>query len=199
MSAQEISLERPNENLFTSNQILGLAGMILSPMLFIASFFYSSQPDQPSPYPFIASLGGFLYILGAMVSATVLRNLRITGNGKGAAILYFVQMIGLTLAATFDVLTYVAPNLRETTIFFITDLAYPFSHLLMIVVGIAIIQAGIWKGWRRIPAFLVGFALPMFFAFSALFGFEKSFYVFPVMVTSGFFMLGLSVFTTKSN
>jgi hypothetical protein len=108
-------------------------------------------------------------------------------------------MVGLFLAMGFDVLEYAAPQLRETWLFFITDMAYPFSHLLMIIVAVAIFRAGVWRGWRRIPAFLVGFALPTFIGLSIAFGRENAGFIFPLMVTTGFFTLGLAVFTTKTN
>ncbi|MDQ3799351.1 MAG: hypothetical protein M3384_07875, partial [Acidobacteriota bacterium] len=154
--------------------------------------------DQPSPYPFVTSLGGILYLLGAAASATAMRNMRVTGSGRGAAILYAVQMTGLFLAMIFDVFQYVAPHLRGTPLFFITDMAYPFSHVLMIVVGVAVVRAGVWRGWRRIPAFLVGLALPLFFGGWALFGRVESSFVFPLFVTVGFFLLGFAIFTSKT-
>ena len=197
MSVQEIVL--PNDNSFlASNRLLGAIGMILSPMLFLASFFFAPQFDQPSPHPFLAGLGGILYLSGAMASATAMRRLRVTGNGKGASLLYFVQITGLLLAMCFDVLDNAAPQLRETTVFFITDMAYPLSHILMIIVAVAVIRAKVWRGWRRIPAFLVGLALPSFISLSAASGRENANFMFPLMVTVGFFLLGLAVFTTKT-
>ena len=199
MSVQEMVLQDSGSGALPTNRILGVVGMILSPMLFLASFFYAPQLDQPNPLQFWANLGGFLYLLGAIASATAVRNLRVTGTGRGAAVLYIVQMIGLFLAMGFDVLEYAAPPLRETWLFFITDMAYPFSHLLMIIVGVAIVRAGVWRGWRRIPAFLVGLALPSFIGLSLAFGRENTGFIFPLMVTAGFFTLGLAVFTTKTN
>jgi hypothetical protein len=198
MSVQQMILQNNRESLLITNRTLGLFGMILSPMLFIAWFFHAPNFNEPSPYPFFAGLGGVLYLLGAAASATAMRNLRVTGSGRGAGVLYTVQMIGLFLAMCFDVLEYAAPHLRGTTPFFITDMAYPFSHVLMIVVGVAVVRAGVWRGWRRIPAFLVGFALPLFFGASALVGRENGGYIFPLLVTVGFFLLGYAVVATKT-
>lgn len=177
--------------------MLGVIGMIFSPMLFFALFFFTPQFDEPSAHPFLAGLSGVLYLAGAMASATAMRNLRVTGNGNGAKILYIVQMIGLCLAMCCDILENAAPQLRETTIFFITDMAYPFSHLLMIIVAIAVVRAGVWRGWRRVPAFLVGLVLPLFFGLSAIASRENSLFIFPLFVTTGFFLLGFAVFTTR--
>lgn len=199
MATQEMMLTARVENSLLSNRVLGTVGIAFSPMLFLASFFYAPQPDQPSPYPLLAGLGGVLYLLGAMASATAMRNSRVTGDGTSAKILYVVQMTGLALAMSFDVIDNAAPQLRDTTIHFITDMAYPFSHVLMIVVGIAVIRAGIWHGWKKIPALLIGLGLPAFFAASALFGREMFAFTFPLMVTAGFFLLGLAVFTTRKS
>lgn len=200
MSVQEMVLENTAGNALSTNRMLGIVGMALSPMLVLGWMFAAPQFDQPSPSPLVTSLCGFLYILGATASATAMRSLRVTGRGKGAAILYFVQMVGLTLAMGFDILEYAAPQLRATSwLFFVTDLAYPFSHVLMIVVAAAVLKARVWRGWRRVPAFLVGLALPSFFALWSLVGRENASFVFPLLVTTGFFTLGLAVFTTKTN
>lgn len=197
MAIREISL--PNAQSFpVSNQILAVIGMIFSPMLAFAMFFYSTDFSQPNPKQVFASLCGVLYLLGAMATATAMRNLRVTENGKGAAILYFVQMLGLFLAMWCDALEYAAPRLKDTWIFFITDMAYPFSHLLMIVVGVAVVRAGVWRGWKRIPAFLIGFGLPLFIILGAIFGRGTFDFTFPLFTTAGFFLLGLAVFTTKT-
>jgi hypothetical protein len=198
MSVQQMILQNNRESLLLTNRTLGTIGMILSPMLYLAWFFHAPNFNEPSPFPLFASLGGILYLLGAAASATAMRNLRATGSGRGAGVLYTVQMIGLFLAMCFDILEYAAPHLRGTTLFFITDMSYPFSHVLMIVVGVAVVRARVWHGWRRIPAFLVGLALPLFFGASALFGRENSGYIFPLFVTVGFFLLGSAVVTTKT-
>jgi hypothetical protein len=187
-----------HKSLNINNRILGAVGMVLSPMLVLSWMFHAPQFDQPSPNPLITSLGGILYLLGAMASATAMRNLRVTGSGIGGAILYFVQMTGLFLAIWFDVLEYAAPHLRGTWVFFVTDLAYPFSHVLMIVGGVAVIRTGLWRGWRRVPAFLVGLALPSFILLSVLFGRANGSFIFPLLVTTGFFTLGLAVLTART-
>ena len=202
MSVQEISLSASSNKLATTaiaHRRLGIIGMICAPGLYFASFFYSQNYDQPNPQQIYASLLGVFYLCGAAASATAIRRLRVTGNGRGAAILYAVQMTGLILAMMFDVIEYAAPDLKQSWFFFVTDMAYPFSHVLMLIAGTAVIRAGIWRGWRRVPAFIIGLTLPSFFILSAIVGRENGGFIFPVLVTLGFFLLGLAVFTTKSN
>ncbi|HEX9929142.1 MAG TPA: hypothetical protein VGB02_11455 [Pyrinomonadaceae bacterium] len=199
MSVQETSLPASSNKLATTatHRRLGIIGMICAPGLYFASSFYSQNFDQPNPNQIYASFLGVLYLCGALASATAMRQLRATGNGLGAKVLFGVQIVGLFLAMMFDVIEYAAPILKQTWLFFVTDMAYPFSHVLMIVVGIAIVRAGVWSGWRRVPAFLIGFALPLFFAASALFGRENTGWIFIGSVTLGFFALGLAVFNAN--
>jgi hypothetical protein len=67
----------------------------------------------------------------------------------------------------------------------------------MIIIGIAVWKTGVWRGWRVVPPFLCGFALPLFFAASALFGRTNSGWIFISSVTLGFFLLGYAVKSTK--
>jgi hypothetical protein len=200
MSVQEISLPAGSNKLTTTtvtHRWLGIIGMICAPSLYFASSFHSQNFDQPNPNQIYASFLGVLYLCGALASVTAMRQMRVTGNGLGSKVLFGVQIVGLFLAVMFDVIEYAAPSLKQTWLFFVTDMAYPFSHVLMIVVGIAIVRAGVWNGWRRVPAFLIGFALPLFFAASAAFGRENTGWIFIGLVTLGFFTLGLSVFNGK--
>jgi hypothetical protein len=166
-------------------------------MLYLASTFYSQNPDASNPYQVIASACGVLYIFGIMAIVVGMRQLRVTGRGTGSLILFAVQLTGLFLALMCNILESAAPNMKQTSIFFVTDMAYPFSHLLMNIVGIAVIWAGAWRGWRRIPAFLCGLALPLFFALIPIVGRERGGIVFPIMVTAGFFLLGYAVRSTE--
>jgi hypothetical protein len=199
MSVNELKLTIHQTRLSDTFRLLGTVGMVCAPALYISSFFHSGNFNEPNPNQVFASLFGVLYLCGAMASAIAIRRLRVTGNGIGAAILFAVQIVGLFLAMCFDIIEYAAPHLKESTVFFITDMAYPFSHVLMIIVGIAVWRTGVGRGWRVVPPFLGGFALPSFFAASAIFGRENGSVVFPVLVTIGFFLLGLAVETTESN
>ena len=197
MSMQQIVLKNQSQNILSINRMLGVVAMVSSPLLYLGIVFFAPDSAGANPSKIFAMLGGISYLAGAMAGATAMRNLRVTGSGTSAKILYVVQMIGLFLAMCFDVIENAAPNLRETWAGFITDMAYPFSHLLMIVVGIAIVRAKIWRGWRTIPAFLAGLGLPLFIILSLFVGRENAFYTFPLLTIAGFFGLGLAVYLTK--
>ena len=197
MAANELIFPVASDGSFISKKPLGIIAMLFAPCLYIGWFFHSA-PNAPKANPLMASLFGVLYLSGALASAFAIRRLRVTGSGKGAAILFALQAVGLVLAMGFDVLEYAVPHWRgNSTLFLITDIAYPLSHVLMVIVGIAIWRAKVWTGWRLLPAFLVGFALPSFFAAMALIGQERGGWFFIGGATVGWFLMGLSVLTWR--
>jgi hypothetical protein len=193
MSANELAITNFQPKQININSLLGTIGMIAAPALYLGSFFDTGHIRSENQYQIFASALGVIYLCGVAASAIAMRRLRVTGNGTGAAILFYVQIIGLLLAMSWDVLEYAAPHLRQSTLYFIADMSYPFSHVLMTVVGFAVWRAGVWTGWRVIPAFLCGLALPLFFLSGALVGWNNSGWIFICGTISGFFMLGRAV------
>jgi hypothetical protein len=81
-------------------------------------------------------------------------------------------------------------------VFFVADMAWPFSMLLMLGVGGFILRAGVWRGWRRLTALLCGSALPVSLAVSAVAGREVGGVLFGVITLIGFMSLGHAVRTS---
>lgn len=173
---------------------LALWAMLASPGLLVGGLLRGPDPEAAGIAP---NLCGMIYLSGVLATAVSLRLLGATGKGRGASLLLGLQTTVLLLAMGFDVIEYTAPQLQDTTVYFVTDMAYPLSHLLMIVVGIAILRARVLTGWRRFPAFMCGFALPAFIACAASAGREAGGPVFLTGVTGGFFLLGLAIFTLR--
>jgi hypothetical protein len=61
----------------------------------------------------------------------------------------------------------------------------------MLVVGVLVRKAGVWRGWRLLAPFICGLALPLFIL-ARLLGLE-SVYPFFIMTAVGFTLLGLAV------
>jgi hypothetical protein len=79
-----------------------------------------------------------LYIGGWMCTALGLRKLRVTGQGNLGAAVSIIQILALTLALVWSLLIALNPQVdRNTLLFRVTDVAWPFSHAYMLVVGIA--------------------------------------------------------------
>src|SRR5690348_13239859 len=77
---------------------LGIAGMTGAPMIGLAlvltRFGYIKNEGQADGVLSAIYMGGFLS------TATALRLLRVTGRGKTGAVISYIQIVGLLLAAT---------------------------------------------------------------------------------------------------
>lgn len=201
MATNEIALQTGTdiEKVWVNNKILGVLAMIGAPMLLVEAIVRFYVPDAYASSLRPCAFLEFVYIFGWMAGSFGMRRLRVTGNGKAAKILLGVQITGLILASLLNVQDILQITSKQSGVFYnITDTAYPFSHLLMLIVGGFMIKAKIWKGFRLAAPFLVGFALPIFFALSAAFGFENAVLAFPLMTTLGFLIIGFSLFRQKS-
>jgi hypothetical protein len=180
-----------------SLRLLGIFAMVAAPLLSAGQILIYAGPEGPRVNQFFTSLLAIIYLSGIGAGAVAMRRLRVTGSGRGAAVLFAVQLTGLVLATGCDVIEFAAPHLKECNLFFICDMAYPFSHVLMVVVGFAVLKTGVWKGWRAAAPFLAGLALPAFFLAMAVVGRVNSGAAFMVGTTAGFFLIGLAVTTWR--
>ena len=200
MAANETVLTAGEESLFLSNKILGIAAIIAAPMLLAETLIRVYAPATADASARFFGFLEFTYIVGWICGAVGMRRLRVTGDGRGARILFFVQIAGLVLASLLNVQEILDVRAEQTALFYhLTDAAYPFSHLLMIVVGVFTIKARVWRTLPQVVSpYLVGFALPVFFALSAAVGFEKALFVFPSLTMTGFLIIGFSLFKNTS-
>ena len=141
-----------------TTQLLGTLGIVGAPLLFIENALFGFGA-QESAGPF--ALLGMLYMLGWLCSIVGLWRLSATGAGIIGKAILAIMMVGLALAAVNNLIlaTSPAPD-RESLLFIVTDLAWPLSHLYMLVVGIAVAVARRLAGWRRWMPLLCGLAFP---------------------------------------
>jgi len=141
------------------HRLLGMLGMIGGPMLLASIVLaklgyiqYLSRAD---------SALGLAYIGGWICSALGLRRLGVLGTGKSGKVLFLAQLAGLLLAALWCIVLLVAPgaNTGNNPLSRVADMAWPLSHLYMLVIGVAVLKAGVWTGWRRFVPLVCGFAL----------------------------------------
>lgn len=197
VNEMELVIEQPKGFTVSSNsRVLGLLAMLCAPMLLL--FIKFGNVDSSAAKTFqdqIMSLTGVFYIGGWMLGAIGMRRLRATGIGTGAKILFVLQIVLLGCAFTFSAME-VAGYMRENggLIFAIADAGYPLSHLLMIVVGIFVWRARVWKGFAKFAPFAVGFALPLTFLTAYLIGWDAAGYVFGLMTTAGLGAIGYTVY-----
>lgn len=147
---------------FPPYRLLGLLGILGAPafVVLVRGFL--------KPVPGVASdpRGDLLmlaYLAGWAASAVGLRWLRVAGRGRGAAVVSAVQLTALALAATQNVQDLAGRRPLGAQFYLVTDVAWPFSHLFMLVVFAAVWRAGVWTGWRRWTPLLGGLVLPLTF------------------------------------
>ena len=178
------------------HRLLGVLALVGSPMLLVQ---YVSGlvagAAAPGPESRVAQAEYLLYIWGFAASATGLRRLRVTGRGRGAAIVTAIQAVGLFLAACQPLLDLTVGRARGGAFYVATDVAWPASHVFMLVVGVAALRAGVWRGWRRWTPLACGLALPLMAVAAAAFGREAMGAVFGPATALAFGALGLAVAT----
>lgn len=192
--AAERDAARPRHPL---QRALGALGMVAAPAFFVqwiadGPFAAAAAPQGPD---LRRSLFDLLYLAGFMASAVALRRLRATGSGRGAAVLFAVQMLGLALAATQDLQDLAGVRPLGGAFYAASDVAWPLSHVLMLVVFAAVWRARVWTGWRRWVPLACGLVLPTMLAAAAIGGRVAMGFVFCPGTAASFLALGLAVFT----
>ncbi|MET0753465.1 MAG: hypothetical protein ABWZ66_08835 [Pyrinomonadaceae bacterium] len=196
MLANEMELSL-NPTKFTINShILGAFAMFCAPMLLL--FFMFGTIDSSAPKTFkdqLVSLTGVFYIGGWIAGAIGMRRLRATGDRLGSKIVFIIQIALLSFALLFSVMEVFGYSYENGGLLFaIADAGYPLSHLFMIVVGIFVLRAKVWRGLPRIAPFLVGFALPAFSGLSLIVGTGVGGFGFGLLTATGLGIIGYTVF-----
>jgi hypothetical protein len=92
----------------------------------------------------------------------------VTGDGVLSKLVYVLQLVGLSLADWWSVKAAMGlPFVQNSRLDWISDLAWPLSHLFMLVVAGMVIKAGAWRGWRRFAPLVCGLMVPVFFLMNA--------------------------------
>ena len=195
MAVGEIYLPLAGRGPLLKTKLLGAAGIVGAQMWALDALYRHAYGLGGGPNDRVSGVLNLLYIIGWACSAVALRRLRVTGRGLAAAAAYVVQCLGLTLAGLISLNE--ALDLKVGAahpLYIVVDAAWPLSHLFMLVVGVLVRRAGVWRGWRRLPCFVCGLALPAFFAAVPALG-EDARFVFIIFVTTGFTLLGNAVRT----
>lgn len=196
MLANEMELPLNPTRFLIKSRILGALAMFCAPMLLL--FFMFGTIDSSAPKTFkdqIISLTGVFYIGGWIAGAVGMRRLRATGDGAGSKIVFIIQIALLSFALLFSVMEVFGYSYENGGLLFaIADAGYPLSHLFMIVVGIYVLRAKVWRGLPRIAPFIVGFALPSFLVLSLVVGTGVGGFGFGLLTATGLGIVGYTVF-----
>jgi hypothetical protein len=188
-----VSHSRPISSL-RSARMPGTAGMLFAPAFLVQWVEQTIRHRPASPTTPLDSTLGLLYLIGWACSAIGLRRLRAYGSGTLANALFAIQLAGLVLAATEQVLelTHRMPP-ENSWQFAVVDLPWPISHLYMLVIGIGVIVAKRWTGWRRFAPLACGLALPLSMALTPFAGKGAMLLGFSAFTAAAFLSLGYAV------
>lgn len=174
-------------------RLLGFVAMLCAPAILIIGIlngFQRTENPQVDPYLYlIFAVGWFCGMVG-------LRQLHATGNsifGRVVAILPLVTLPLAMMQSVFDLTSFDT----SSPLYMVSDVAWPLSMLLTLIVGVTALFAGTLKGWRRFVPFFCGLGLPMAILLSLVFGDQGTQLSFPIHTALGWFLIGLVVFAAK--
>ena len=174
-----------------NTRLLGTLGILASPMLLLEDLLTGFQPHETDQ---LIGLLGVIYTTGWICSIIGLYSSKATGKSRLGKAILVIQLIGLFLAAAWAAYHMVVLNPNtDHWLYQATDIAWPLSHLFMIVVGIATLRAKTWTSWRRFTPLLGGLALPVAIMVSIVAGEEAMGIIFSVWTTVAFALLGYAV------
>lgn len=200
MAVEQLRLNSTERKEVSGTRILGTIGMLASPALLIEMLLFAFDYQGNDRNGRIVGLLGIIYLAGWACSLIGMRRLKVLGGNLLGHILFFVQLAGVSLAATQSVMEIADPNPANPNLLFrISDAAWPLSHLFMIIVGIYVLASGRWRGWRRVTPLLCGLALLLLFTLFMFGAKETATLVFGMATAIAFMLLGNAVRTGEGN
>lgn len=127
-----------------TNRVLGILAMICAPALLIEGLLLRGQESAA-----ITGIASMVFMAGWICSNTGMRRMEATGTGTWGRAVLLIQLVGLMLAFAFGFFEATGLLGRESTVFNLTDAAWPLSMLWMVVVGITVLRAKRLSGWQR--------------------------------------------------
>lgn len=180
-----------------NHRALGLVAMLTAPAMTVEAArhgFERVANEQTDP------LGALLYglfALGWLASMFGLWQLRATGTGRWGRGLLGFTLLTISLAVLQSPLD-LLPISTTNPLYLVTDLAWPLSMLLTLLVGFAVVVAKRMRSWKRFVPLYCGVSIPLALGFMAL-GvdlFALLPYAFDLHTVTGWGLLGYVVFST---
>jgi hypothetical protein len=177
-------------------RLLGTMGMVGALMLLGEGLLRGSHARSAGPLVGTLEL---LYLGGWMCSLVGMGHSRATGQSRSGRAVLVIQAIGLCLAALFTIWEALsAGRVTGSLLYELVNVAWPFSHLFMIALGIATLRAKVWRGWRRFTPLLCGLALPISLLAGAVGIGGGIAGPFAILTAAAFLLLGYAVATGGS-
>jgi hypothetical protein len=172
-----------------NHRILGTIGMAASPFLFL-SFVADGFTQGDSSR--LGAILGLVFAIGWLSNVAGLRALGVAGQRRGAKILLPLMTVTVAVAAGFQVFEFADPG-NGSLLYTITDIAWPFSMLLLLITGIAAIRAHVFDGWLRFTPLVAALWLPTGIVMMGLLGTTAGQAVAGIHVALGWLLVGYAV------
>jgi hypothetical protein len=174
----------------SNTRLLGLLGMVFSPFFLVM---ITSDTDGQGNLVRVGAFAGLLFTIGWFCNVLGLLQLRATGKRLPGKILLGVELVGVTLAAIFQVFEFT--GFGEGTIFFtITDIAWPLSMVTLLIIGITIAIIGGLRGAARFVPILAPIWLPLNIVVTMTVGRDAALIVSGIVATLGWVLTGYVIF-----
>jgi hypothetical protein len=170
----------------SNTRLLGLLGMVLSPCFFVM---ITGDTNAQGNLTRVAAFAGLLFTIGWFCNVLGLFQLRATGTRLAGRILLGVELVGVVLAAIFQIFEFT--GFAAGTIFFtITDIAWPLSMVTLLIIGITIAIIGGLRGAARFVPIIAPIWLPVGILSGMLFSEQVSMVLSGSIATIGWFLTG---------
>lgn len=166
---------------------LGTLGMIGSPFL-LASLVVGDMLN----YTAASAAVGLLFTVGWFANVLGLLKLEATGKRLPGKILLGVELVGVALANVFQVFEFFTPDAQHL-LFTITDIAWPLSMVVLLIIGITTAIVGRLQGAARFIPVIAPLWLPGSILGSVAIGREAGLILGGVIATVGWFLTGYVV------
>jgi hypothetical protein len=174
-------------------RLLGIIAMACAPLMAVSMLLKHWKHIENPSTDATLNVIGLIYLVGFAASASGMFKLRVTGGPVRAGVLLAIQMIGLAMAASQDIMDLVRVG-QGTQFYGLADASWPLSHTFMLVIGGFVYVTGRWKGWKAFAPLLCGLALPLAIVAKPVGGQAALDAVFGILTFAGFYLLGRAVF-----
>jgi hypothetical protein len=141
-----------------SNKSLGILALIGAPWLFIGTTVEQRIPHLADSW--FTGVWGLLFISGWICAAIALKRLRATGNTYFGKIIVIALLVSLSVANISNVIQIIVEE-NKPSYFMYFDLFWPFSNIIMLIVGITVIVVNGLPGWKRYIPLATGLWFPL--------------------------------------
>jgi hypothetical protein len=175
------------DNSFPTHRILGAIGMLAAPTVLSFAF------TPPARQDLAANALMLMYLTGWACSLLGLRGFM---TGRRARAMVALQVAGLCLAMCQQFQDQTGRRPLGDGFYLASDIAWPVSHLFMIVLFVVVSRSRVLTAWRRFTPLGPALTLALTLAAMATRATDPG-RIFGFGMMLSFFLFGLAVFTTK--